>query len=461
MQACHAPTAVSASFGDPNLVGFAGLEPAMRLAQECGLTALVAEKVSVPAPNAYLKVPALVAGMVAGADSIEDMDLLRHGGMDRLFGGVRAPSTLGTFLRSFTFGHVRQLDSVASGVLAGLAQRTPLLPGADELTFIDVDDTMAPTYGYAKQGAGYGYNKVKGINAAIATASTPHAAPVIVASRLRRGPTNSARGAGKLIADALATARRCGAGGPDGTGLVILRADSAYYTHNVIGAAVRGGARFSVTARMNPSVHSAVAAIGEDAWTPIHYPNAIWDENERRWVSDAEVAEIGFTAFTSRCKDEQITARLIVRRVKRLNPADVPAGQDELFATWRYHAVFTNSPMEMLDAEADHRRHAVIEQVNADLKSAALAHLPSGSFAANSAWLVLTVIAFNLTRALGALTSAWHARATSATIRRHLIAVPARLARSARRLRLHLPASWPWREHWQHLFDALHPPRTS
>lgn len=147
-------------------------------------------------------------------------------------------------------------------------------------------------------------------------------------------------------------------------------------------------------------------------------PNAVWDEDEQRLVSDAEVAEIDFTAFGSRRESERIDGRLIVCRVKRLNPASVPAGQDELFATWRHHAVFTDSPMLMLDAEQDHCQHAVIEQINADLKSGALAHLPSSSFAANSAWLVLAAIAFNLTRAAGTLASMFHAKAIGTTIRR-------------------------------------------
>ena len=214
MQASHAPAAVSASFDDPNLISCAGLEPVMALAEACGLAGLVARKLSVPSPNAQLKVPALVAGMVAGADSIDDMDLLRHGGMRRVFDEVRAPSTLGTFVRAFTFGHVRQLDSVATSLLVELAQRTPLLSAADQIAFVDIDDTIRGTHGYTKQGAGYGYSKVKGLNALIATASTPAAAPVIIASRLRRGSTNSARGAARLVADALATAARAGAGGP-------------------------------------------------------------------------------------------------------------------------------------------------------------------------------------------------------------------------------------------------------
>jgi hypothetical protein len=404
-----------------------------------------------------VKVPALVAGMVAGADSIDDMDLLRHGGMGRLFTGVRAPSTLGTFLRTFTFGHVRQLDAVAARLLAALARRTPLIAAAaDQVCFVDVDDTVRATYGYAKQGAGYGYSKVKGINALIATISTPDSAPVIAATRLRKGSVKSANGAARLVADAVQTARRAGA-----AGLVILRADSAYYGHDVIAAARRGGARFSVTARMDPAVKGAISMIEESAWTPIRYPNAIFDEAEQRWISDAEVAETTFTAFTSRRKAEHITARLIVRRVRRLNPASVTAGQGELFDTYRHHAVFTDSPMTLLQAETDHRQHAIIEQVIADLKSGALAHLPSGKFTANAAWLVLAAIAFNLTHAAGTLASPFHARATGATIRRQLITVPARIAHSARRLHLHLPRDWPWAADWLDLVNALHPPPTT
>jgi Transposase DDE domain group 1 len=279
---------------------------------------------------------------------------------------------------------------------------------------------------------------------------------VIAATRLRRGGTNPARGAARLVTDALATAKACG-----GAGLVTVRADSAYYTHDVIAAARRGGARFSVTARMNPAVTSAISSIPESAWTPIQYPNAIWDHDEQRFISDAQVAEVPFTAFTSRRQSEHINGRLIVRRVKRLNPKSVPDGQGELFAQYRHHGVFTDSPLTMLQAESDHRGHAIVEQVIADLKASALAHLPSGSFAANSAWLVLAAIAFNLTRAAGTIASVFHAKATTATIRRQLIAVPARLARSARRLVLHLPIDWPWQDSWDALFSAACGPPTA
>ena len=430
----------------------------MALAQRAALADLVAEHLSLKAlggVNAHLKVPALVAGMVAGADSIDDMDVLRHGGMGRLFTGVRAPSTLGTFLRTFTFGHVRQLDAVASRFLINLASIAPILPDAAQACYLDIDDTIKATHGYAKAGAGYGYSGVKGLNALLAIVSTPTSAPVIAATRLRKGGTNSARGAARFVADALATTKACG-----GTGLVTVRADSAYYGHDVIAAARRGGARFSITARMNPTVVKAISGIPESEWVPIHYPNAIWGEDEQRLVSDAEVAEAPFTAFTSRPKADHITARLIVRRVRRLNPNSVPDGQGELFPDYRHHGVFTDSPLAMLQAETSYRAHAIVEQAIADLKSGALSHLPSGQFASNGAWLIMAAMAFNLTRAAGAIASVFHAKATIATIRRQLIAVPGRLARSARRLVIHLPKDWPWQDSWEGLFNAACGPPT-
>ena len=450
MRVCHGFDAV---FDDPNLVSCAGLAPVLQLAERAGLHELVDRHLHLDRPgggNAQLKVPALVGGMVAGADSIDDMDLLRHGGMSRLVTGVRAPSTLGTFLRSFTFGHVRQLDAVHSRLLINLARQAPLLAGADELAFVDVDDTLKQTYGYTKQGAGRGYTGVKGLNALIATVSTRSAAPVIAAARLRRGSINSGKGSAKLIGEALGTARKAGA-----TGLVVLRADSAFYRRDVIETAMRHGACFSIVARLLIPVRKAISEIPAEAWTPIKYTNAIYDETTQSWVSNAEVAEIEYTAFASKAKAQRVTARLIVRRVPDLNPAN----QSELFTAYRYHAVFTNSPLPMLEAEKTHRAHAIVEQVIADLKNGPLAHLPSGHFWANSAWLVCAAMAFNLTRAAGTLASTFHARATTGTIRAQLITVPARLARSARRLTMHLPAGWPWERAWQQMLaGATGPP---
>lgn len=450
MRVCHGFDAV---FDDPNLVSCAGLAPVLQLADRAGLHELVRRHLQLTragGSNAQLKVPALVAGMVAGADSIDDMDLLRHGGMSRLFAGVRAPSTLGTFLRSFTFGHVRQLDAVHSRLLINLARQAPLLPGADEVAFVDVDDTLKQTYGYAKQGAGRGYTGVKGLNALLAPISTPSSAPVIAAARLRKGSANSGKGSAKLIGEALGTARQAGA-----SGLLILRADSAYYRQDVIEMALRQRAYFSITARLLIPVRKAIEAIPADAWTPIKYTNAVYDEQSGSWVSNAEVAEISYTAFASKAKAQHVTARLIVRRVPDLNPDN----QSELFTAYRYHAVFTNSPLPMLQAEKTHRAHAIVEQVIADLKNGPLAHLPSGHFWANSAWLVCAAMAFNLTRATGTLAASFHAKATTGTIRAQLITIPARLARSARRLTLHLPAQWPWEHAWQRMLtSATGPP---
>ncbi|MCP3818097.1 IS1380 family transposase [Streptomyces sp. A3M-1-3] len=459
MQSSHAAAKVSARFGDPNLVAYGGLAPLVRLGERCGLPGLIGELVRLPASKngtgsfPAAKSMALIAGMAAGADSIDDMDRLRHGAMSRLFAGVRAPSTLGSFLRSFTHGHVKQLAAVARRFLPRLAAHTPLLPGAGTVAYLDLDDTIKPVHGYAKQGVGYGYNKVKGLNALIATLSTPLAAPVIAATRLRKGSVNSVRGAGSFAAEAIRTARASGA-----SGMLIVPADSAYCAAEVIAACRALGARFSVTVRMNASVKQAIAAIDETAWTPIKYPKAVWDSEEERWISDAEIAEIEYTAFTSKPKKQQVTARLVVRRVKRLNPAAVPEGQGELFTTWRYHAAFTDSALPLIDAERDHRRHAIVEQVICELKNGPFAHAPSGSFQANAAWLAMAALAFNLTRACGTLAGTFHARATGATIRDHLINALARLARSARRLTLHLPERRPWHDAFEALFTTVHTP---
>jgi hypothetical protein len=454
----HALVKTRASFDDPHLVSHAGLVPVMALAERAGLGELVAEHVR-PAGecgvNAHLKIGCLVAGMAAGADSIDDMDVLRHGAMGTLFGGVRAPSTLGSHLRSFTWGNVSQLEKAAREFLAGLAREAPLLPGAGTLAFIDIDSMQKRVYGHAKQGARFGHTKiqgksvlVRGLNALAAVISTPVAAPVIAATRLRGGNAPSARGAASLAVQAIGTAREAGC-----TGMIIVRMDSAYYSASVISAIRSQGARFSVTAPMNSSIRAAIAAIPEEAWTAIRYPQAIWDDQLGCWISDAEVAETGYTAFTSR-KGQEVTARLIVRRVRDQN-RKAETGQDELFPVWRCHAVFTDSPFQTVQAEGHHRGHAVVEQVFADVTSGPLAHMPSGVFTANAAWLTIAAMAHNLVRAAGALASLPFAKARGATIRRDLITVAARTARHGRgHLVLHLPAGWHREQEWLNLWDA-------
>ena len=448
------------------------------LAEEAGLRDLADEHLSVPTDkgaNAGLKVASLVGGMVAGADSIDDMALLRHGGMGRVFARAYAPSTLGSFLRAFTFGHVRQLDAIASRFLIALAGLTRLLgasaprdaagadPGSDGgYALLDVDDTIIEVHGHAKQGAGFGYSGVRGLNALLATLVVPLAAattaPVIVAQRLRKGVAGSPRGAKRLVGDAVRTARRL----LGKTQLVLVRMDSAFYGRGAVHAALAGGAAVSVTVRMDQAVKKAIAAIDDAAWTPIEYTDAVIDETTGRWISRAEVAEVPFTAFAAQKKADHVPGRLVVRRIPDFNAEkNKAAGQDTLFDVWRFHAFFTTADPQVLDtvaADKTHRGHAVIEQVHAALKGSALAHLPSGVFTANAAWLVLAVIAFNLARAAASLTEPDLVRATTATIRRKLITVPARVATSARRITLHLPQAWPWETAWTALFNRVSDP---
>lgn len=450
-------------FDDPNLVGCAGLTPAMMLAQSAGLHDLLSEHLTVPSPTAGVKATSVIAGMTAGADNIDDLDILRHGAMTKLFGGIRAPSTLGTYLRSFTHGHVRQLHAVSARFLAGLAHKAPgLLNGATDpggIAFLDLDDTIGEVHGYQKQAAGYGYNKLKGLNAMIAALSTPLAAPVIVDQSLRKGKTASGSGSAQMLGRAAATARRAGVNAQ-----MMGRADSAFYRHDLVAAMIRAGMWFSITARMNPKVKAALTSIPDDAWTPIKYPKAIWEEDASHpkggyWVSDAEVAEVNFIAFTSKKKSHHIPCRLVVRRVKRHQPRSSDGTvQDELFAVYRFHAFITNSPLNTIEADERHRDHAIIEQVIAELKNNALAHLPSGSYAANAAWLAHAVMAFNLMRATGVLAGNRLARARWATLRRKLINIPARIATTGRRLVLHLPLDWPWAEAFNDLWTRITSP---
>lgn len=462
------------AFDDPNLVSAGGLVPLLALADRAGLRDLADERLTVPTDkgaNAGLKIASLVGGMLAGADSIDDMALLRHGGMGRVFARAYAPSTLGSFLRAFTFGHVRQLDAIASRFLIALAGLTRLLDTAivtdtdrdavSGYAMLDVDDTIIEVHGHAKQGAGFGYSGVRGLNALLATLTPATSAPVIVAQRLRKGSTGSARGAKRLVGDAVRTSRRL----LGKTRLVLVRMDSAFYGRGAVHAALAGGAAVSVTVRMDKRVKAAIAVIPDDAWRTIEYTDAVFDETTGRWVSRAEVAEIPFTAFAAQKKTDHVPGRLVVRRIPDFNAEkNKAAGQHTLFDVWRFHAFFTTADPDLLDtvaADKNHRGHAVIEQVHADLKNSALAHLPSGVFTANAAWLVLAVIAFNLTRAAGTIASPDLAKATTATLRRKLITVPARVATSARRITLHLPKSWPWETAWTTLFDRVSdPPQT-
>jgi hypothetical protein len=441
----------SAVFDDQNLVSCAGLIPVMTLAEQTGLVRLLDEKVRITASriksgaaNPAPKLATLIAGMSAGADCIDDIDVLRSGGMKTLFDGVYAPSTVGTLLREFTFGHARQLESVLRDHLVALCERVDLLPDtAEQPVFIDIDSLLRPVYGHAKQGASYGHTKIagkqilrKGLSPLATTISTAGSAPVIAGLRLRAGKTGSAKGAGRMVAQAIGTARAA----TGASRQILVRGDSAYGTRAVVAACVRHGAQFSLVMTRNPAVERALAAIDEAAWTPVSYPGAVQDPDTGAWISDAEVAEIAYTAFAS--TPDRITARLVVRRVK---DARFP---DALFPVWRYHPFFTNIALPVAEADIIHRQHAIIETVFADLIDGPLAHIPSGRFGANSAWILCAAIAHNLLRATGVLAGEQHTRARGSTLRRRVVNVPARLTRPQRRPILHLPTHWPWSKHW-------------
>jgi len=445
----HRFTVESAVFDDEHLVSCAGLVPVMTLADQTGLAQLLADKIRIPTPriksgsaNPSSKLTTLIAGMCVGADSIDDLDVVRSGGMRTLFDGVYAPSTIGTLLREFTFGHARQLESVLREHLAGLCERVDLMPGADQRAFVDIDSLLRPVYGHAKQGASYGHTKIagkqilrKGLSPLITTISTHSGAPVITGARLRAGKINSGKGAARMIAQAVATARAAGA-----TGEILVRGDSAYGNSAVVGACRRAGVRFSLVLTKSATVAAAIDSISDDAWTPVNYPGAVRDPDTGAWISDAEVAETTYTAFGS--TRTPVTARLIVRRVK---DARYP---DALFPIWRYHPFFTDTDDPVAEADITHRRHAIIETVFADLIDGPLAHMPSGRFGANSAWILCAAIAHNLLRAAGTLAGGTHAVARGATLRRRIVNVPARLARPQRRPVLHLPRHWPWADPW-------------
>jgi hypothetical protein len=442
-------------FDEEHLVSCAGLAPVMALAEQAGLSELLAERVDLgttrvasAGANPAGKVTSIIAGMAAGADSIDDLDVVRCGGMPRLFGGVYAPATLGQFLREFTHGHTSQLGWVARAHLVSLARRTELLAGIDQQAYIDIDSLLRPVFGYQKQGASFGHAKIagrvmlrKGLSPLATTISTPAAAPVIAGIRLRAGKANSARGADSMVTEAIGTARAAGA-----SGKILVRGDSAFGVGPVAVACIKAGVQFSLVLAKNRPVTRAIAAIAEEAWVPVHYPGAVLDPDTGELISDAEVAETSFTAFAS--TEHPVTARLIVRR-------DRDRAKDELFPVWRHHPFLTNSDEPTAAADITHRRHAIIETVFADLIDGPLAHLPSGRFAANHAWAICAAMTHNLLRAAGTLAGPRHAVARGATLRRQIINVPARIARPQRRRVLHLPAHWPWAEQWMALSNGV------
>ena len=417
------PDRINVSFDDRRLVANAGLLLPAILALRLGLGEVVERYLDLSnAPgraNTGDKLLTLVASALAGGDCIDDADVLRSGGTARVLGWVvKAPSTLGTFLRSFRWGHVRQLDRVSRELLAR-AWAAGAGPGEDPLT-IDLDSTICETYGLGKEGARqHGYTGQRGYHPLLAVAA---GTGEVLMARLREGRANTARGAAHFLRETVSRVRSAGA-----TGQLTVRADSGFYTHAVAQVCRKTGVHFSITVRQHQSLRNLIEAIPESDWRPIAY----WMEGA------ADVAETVYTPF--RTEPDAAPVRLIVRRVR-----PTPGSQLALFANYSYHACITDRHGDTLELEADHHRHAEIENAIRDLKyGVGLNHLPSGRFAANAAWLAVQVMAHNLAR--------WTARlglgeqlVTTKTLRRRLFSLAGRLTRSARKLTLHLPRGWPW-----------------
>ena len=417
------PDRIRIAFDDPRLVANAGLLLPATLALHLGLGELVDRHLDLGgAPgraNTGDKLMTLVASALAGGDCIDDADALRSGGTARVLGCVvKAPSTLGTFLRSFRWGHVRQLDRVSRELLAR-AWAAGAGPGDGPLT-IDIDSTICETYGLSKEGARHhGYTGQRGYHPLLAVAA---GTGEVLMARLREGRANTARGAAHFLRETLGRVRYAGA-----RGQLTVRADSGFYTHAVVQVCRKMSVRFSITVRLRQNLRDLIEAIPEADWRPIPY-----------WMDGAaDVAETAYTPFAS--QPGAAPVRLIVRRVR-----PTPGSQLALFATYSYHAFITDREGDTLELEADHRRHAEIENTIRDLKyGVGLNHLPSGRFPANGAWLAVQVMAHNLAR--------WAARiglgeqvVTTKTLRRRLFSLAGRITRKARRLILHLPRRWPW-----------------
>jgi hypothetical protein len=404
---------VRVEFDDERAVANAGLLLPATLAGRLGLERLVEETVDLSgrpgAARPGRKVLTLCHAMLLGADSIDDCDVLRSGRTGLVLGhGVLAPSTLGTFLRSFTFGHVRQLDRVLAEALRR-AWEAGAGPGEGRLV-IDLDSFVGEVHGYDKQGAAYGYTRELGYHPLLATRA---GSDEVLHVRLRKGSANTQRGAERFVDELIARVRRAGAAGE-----ILVRADSGFWNKKITARLRAKGCLYSIGVRLTKPVAEAIERLEESAWRPLaDYPD----------TGEAEIAETTLG-----------TDRLIVRRVRTLDD------QQQLFATWQHFAFISNRSEPLALVEREHREHAVVELVIRDLKDQALAHFPSGRFNANAAWTVIACLAHNLHRWSGLLGLPEQRPSRARTIRRRLLELPGRLTRSARRWTLHLPTRWPW-----------------
>jgi Transposase DDE domain group 1 len=404
---------VAVCFDDERAVADAGIVLAATLAGRLGIEALVDARVDLGeragAGNESAKVMTLISAMALGADCIDDCDVLRSGRTADVLGHrVMAPSTLGTFLRAFTFGHVRQLDRVLDDTIQR-AWAAGAGPGDGRLV-VDVDSFVGETFGLKKQGAAFGYTRVRGYHPILATRADTGE---VLHIRLRKGSANTSRGFARFLDELLARVKRAGASGPR-----LLRADSGFWNKQAFTRLERAGWQFSIGVRLQPAVRAAIEAIDEDAWIELpDYPKT-------------SIAQIAETTLGGR--------RLVVRRVRTLDR------QGQLLPSWELFPFITNRTEDLMLVEAEHRQHAVVELAIRDLKDQALAHFPSGHFYANAAWTVIAALAHNLLRWTGLIGLPGQTVRAARTIRRRLLALPGRLTRTARRWTLHLPARWPW-----------------
>jgi hypothetical protein len=413
---------IEATFDDPALVANAGLVVPATLMVRLGLEALVNETVRlvgrVGGSRPGRKVLTLVATILAGGSHIDHADVLRAGASGAVLPfRVMAPSTLGTFLRSFTFGHVRQLDAVIAETLRrawGLGAG----PSGETMT-IDMDSTICEVHGHAKQGAAYGYTRKLGYHPLLATLAETGE---VLHARLRKG--SSQRGTKRFVEELIARVRRAGA-----PAALCLRADGGFWSHELIDTLVRLGVGYSITVRVNKAIRAAIEGIEGDAWVPIAYPDG----------GEAAVAETTYTTGRGR---KQRSYRLVVRRSRLTDPA-----QAALWPDWRYHAFVTSSTADAVTADRFHRDHARVELAIRDLKEGAgLEHCPSGRFFANAAWLACAVLAHNIARWTDQLGGTRHGDqlTVARTVRARLIALPGRLVNRSGRPTLRLPLDWPW-----------------
>ncbi|MDA8069759.1 MAG: IS1380 family transposase [Actinomycetota bacterium] len=417
---------VRVAFDEERLISDAGLMLTATLADRLGLEELVNESVSLDPsrPGACLpgrKVMSLVHGMLAGADSIDDMNVLRAGSTQLVLGHqVMAPSTLGTFLRAFSFGHVRQLDRVVD-VMIARAWAAGAGPGEGMPLVVDIDSFVGEVHGYQKQGASYGYSKKLGYHPLLAVRADTGE---VLHIRNRKGAANTQRGISRFIDELLARVRRAGHAGQ-----VIIRADTGFENHKLMGELSKRGIFFSIGVKLSKTIRALIEQIPETAWQTVSdYPDG----------GQAQVAESDLKGF-----------RLIVRRTR------LTAKQADLFPNWRHHAFATNRTLPILVADTDHRDHATIELVIRDLIDQALRHFPSGRMHANSAWTVTCALAHNLERWVTQIGLPDRPVQTARARRRQLLQIPARLTRTSRTWTLRLPARWPWQTDFHTVLDTI------